>query len=82
MIFYPALSISISESASMGSQEQAQMWLKIWTDVALRTQETGGVCYVMANGTGEHDRVIEGSAQHGEINIAHGFGIPVEYVYY
>ena len=47
-----------------------------------RTQQTGGTCYVMAKGTGPRDRVIEGTAQYGEINIAEMAKVPIEYVYY
>ena len=36
----------------------------------------------MAKGTGKDDRVIEGKAQLGEINIAEMADVPIEYVYY
>ena len=56
--------------------------LQLWTDVLKVTQTTGGKCFVMAKGTGPSDRVLEGSAQSGELNVAEGFGVGIEYVYY
>lgn len=66
----------------MNEEKQDQMWLKIWTDVAKKVKSTGGKCFVMAKGTGPHDRRIEGKAQQGEIGIAELGQIPIEYVYY
>ena len=66
----------------MDAEQQGQMWLKLWTDVCKKTKKTGGTCFVMAKGTGPRDRVIEGKAQHGEINIAELAEVPIEYVYY
>ena len=56
--------------------------LQLWTDVLKKTQKTGGKCFVMAKGTGRRDRLLEGNAQSGEVNVAEGFGVEIEYVYY
>ena len=81
--FNPNSGLTAAAAAhNMDAEQQGQMWLKLWTDVCKKTQQTGGTCYVMAKGTGQHDRVIEGKAQYGEINIAEMAKVPSEYVYY
>ena len=72
----------LKASAVFHGVDQSKRWLELWTRVARKVQETKGTCFVMARGTCADDREIEGNAQHGEIQIAEGFGIPIEYVYY
>jgi hypothetical protein len=42
-----------------------------------KTQDTGGKCFVMAKGSGEDDRVLQGNAQQGEVNIAELAGVHI-----
>jgi hypothetical protein len=56
----------------MTPEQQGKKWLRLWTEVANRVQETGGSCFVIVKGTGPgpDNFVIEGNAQEGEVRAA------------
>ena len=58
-----------AEARNMTPEEQGKKWLELWTGVAERVQETGGVCFVIVKdtGPGPNDFVVEGNAQPGEV---------------
>jgi hypothetical protein len=66
----------------MNAEQQGSKWLELWTNVLKKVKKTGGKCIVMARGTCESDYKLEGNTQQGEVNVAEGFGVPIEYVYY
>jgi len=76
--------VAAAEAAGMTPEQQGKKWLRLWTEVANRVQETGGSCFVIVKGTGPgpDDFVVEGNAQKGEINVAKLAKIPIEYVKY
>ena len=69
-------------AAGMSEAEQGRRWLEIWVRVLHKVKKTRGTCYVMAKGTDEDNFELEGGAQHGEVSIAKGFHVPLEYVFY
>ena len=82
-VFNPNSGLTAAAAAhNMDAATQGQKWLELWTGVLKRTQTTGGTCFVIAKGSGEHDHQLEGSAQQGEVNVAEMSGVEIEYVYY
>ena len=58
-----------AEARNMTPEEQGKKWLELWTEVAMKVQETGGRCFVIvkSTGPGPKDFVVEGNAQPGEV---------------
>ena len=67
---------------NMDATTKGQKWLELWTGVLKRTKATGGKCFVIAKGSGPHDRRLQGGAQQGEVNVAEMSGVEIEYIYY
>ena len=61
--------VAAAEAAGMTPEQQGKKWLKLWSKVAQRVQETGGTCFVIVKGTGAgpSDFIVEGDAQEGEV---------------
>ena len=61
-----------AEAREMTPEEQGKKWLELWTEVAMKVQDTGGTCFVIVKGTphGPKDFVVEGNAQPGEVRAA------------
>lgn len=72
----------MAEAQGMSEAEQGQKWLHLWTDVMKRVKQTNGICFVIARETRPGEYVLEGGAQHGEVNIAQLAGVRIEYVGY
>ena len=81
--FNPNTGLRAAAAATgMSEIEQGQRWLQLWAEVLHKVKKTRGTCYVMAKGTDEDNFELEGGAQHGEVEIAKGFHVPIEYVFY
>ena len=68
--FNPNSGLKAAAAASgMTPEEQGKKWLRLWTEVAKRVQETGGTCFVIVKsmGPGPNDFKVEGNAQEGEV---------------
>eukprot|EP00966_Prymnesium_polylepis_P320492 7376875-Prymnesium_polylepis.1 len=39
--------VAAAEAAGMTPEQQGKKWLRLWTEVANRVQETGGSCFVI-----------------------------------
>ena len=57
-------------------------WLELWTGVLEKVKETGGMCFVIAKDKWSGDRVLEGKAQGGQLNVARLAAVKIEWVYY
>lgn len=81
-VFNPNSGLRAAANASgMSEEEQGKKWLQLWTNVLHKVQETHGTCFVMAKGT-DDDHKLEGNAQQGELNVARGFKVNIEFVFY
>ena len=67
---------------NMGTDEQGQKWLELWTSVLKKVKQTHGKCFVMAKGTDMNNYELEGKAQKGEVNVAELAEVSIEYVFY